>query len=135
MTDESTLQEPFDGHHFNAAPAVPPSISTAVPVPREEHDLLSDVESLVAKTKSIMGGDLAVAKARLDERVAKARHAVIETGDALLQQTRRKADLAKRYVEARPWPMVGVAAAVGGLIGFLVGAFALNQKRNGRTKK
>lgn len=98
----------------------PKPATTGNVVPREVHNFLSDVEHLIEETTSISGDDLARAKAKLGERISKARHAVAEKSDALMKETRRNADIANRYVHERPWTMIGIAAAVGGLLGFLL---------------
>lgn len=106
-----------------AIPAVKPAmkpVATSGTVPREIHNFLSDIEDLIEETTSITGEDLARAKARIGERVARARRAVSETGSALAQGSRHNAEIANRYVQERPWTMIGIGVALGGLIGFLL---------------
>lgn len=100
-------------------PAAKP-VANSGTVPREIHNFLSDIEHLIEETTSITGEDLARAKARIGERIAKARHAVSETGTALAEGTRHNADVANRYVHERPWTMIGIGVALGGLLGFLL---------------
>lgn len=111
-----------NGLRNSAAAPAPKTVATATPsaVPREVHNLLSDIEHLIEQTTSITGEDLARAKARIGERIAEARHAVSETGTAIAEGTRRNADLANRYVQERPWTMIGIGVALGGLLGFLL---------------
>lgn len=101
------------------APALKPA-STSDVLPREVHNFLSDVEHLIEETTSITGEELARAKARLGERISKVRHAAAETGEAVVKEARRNAELANQYAHERPWTMIGIAAALGGLLGFLL---------------
>lgn len=102
-----------------ATPAVKPAANSGA-VPREVHNFLSDIEHLIEETTSITGEDLARAKARIGERIAEARHAVSETGSALAVGTRHNAEIANRYVQERPWTMIGIGVVLGGLVGFLL---------------
>lgn len=68
-------------------------------VGQDVHKLIADVENLVAETKRALAD-----RAGRAQRQAKE---ALEAGD--------------RYVREQPWQTVGIAAATGLLIGFLIG--------------
>jgi len=64
---------------------------------------------------------LARAKANLYARVAAARAFVEEMPAAVSDRARNTVKSADGYVRGQPWQSIGVTAAVGLLIGFLLG--------------
>lgn len=102
----------------NVAPA--PGRGPASGVPGELRNLLSDIEYLIKETTSITGEDLAMARAKLGERVAAAKHSVEEMKHAVALSARKNADVANRYVHEQPWQVIGLGAALGFLFGFLL---------------
>jgi len=69
---------------------------------------------------SLTGEDLARAKAKLTERVATAKKSVEEMGGAIASQARKSATATNDYVHANPWQAIGIGAAVGLLLGFVL---------------
>lgn len=94
--------------------------ATASPVAREVHSFLADIEDLVKSTTSLTGEDLARAKAKLAERVAVAKASVARMGGAIADRARDTARTTDAYVHDRPWQAMGIAAAAGLLIGFVL---------------
>jgi len=90
-------------------------------VAREFQDFVADVEDMIQASTSLTGEDLARAKANLNARVAAAREFVQEVPAAISDRVRNTARLTDDYVRDQPWQSMGVAAAVGLLIGFLLG--------------
>lgn len=86
-----------------------PMISTAV-------DALSDASH-----------ELLGFQAQLSERVAAARQSIEKMSGALVDQARKSAATTNGYVHAQPWKAMGIAAAIGVVLGLL---FA--PRRNGR---
>jgi ElaB/YqjD/DUF883 family membrane-anchored ribosome-binding protein len=76
---------------------------------------------LIKASTSLTGDDLARAKANLYARVAAARAFVEEMPAALSDRARNTVKAADGYVREQPWQSIGVTAAVGLLIGFLLG--------------
>lgn len=87
---------------------------------REAQGLLADIEDLVKATTSLTGEDLARAKARLTERIGAARASVERMGGALADGTRHAARATDGFVHERPWQAIGIGAALGVLVGFLI---------------
>jgi len=83
--------------------------------------VVADAEALLKATANQGGEKLAELRAKTEEslRVVKVRMA--EAQEALLAKTRAAAKATDAYVHENPWQAVGVAAAVGFLIGLLIG--------------
>jgi ElaB/YqjD/DUF883 family membrane-anchored ribosome-binding protein len=90
-------------------------------VAREYHAFVSDVEDLISSATSLTGEDLTRAKARLGARIASARASIGRVGSAVSDQVRSGAMATDSYVRTQPWQVVGISAAAGLLIGYLLG--------------
>lgn len=106
-----------DEAHGTALATAPAGVS---PVTREVRGLLADIEDLVMSTTSLTGEDLARAKAKLAERVASAKASVAKMGGVIADRTRHTARVTDAYVHDSPWQALGIAAAVGMLIGVVL---------------
>jgi ElaB/YqjD/DUF883 family membrane-anchored ribosome-binding protein len=87
---------------------------------REFNNVLTDIEELIKATTSLTGEDLARAKARLSARVTAAKESVEEISGAIADRARSTAKITDSYVHAQPWQAVGIGAALGLLIGFIL---------------
>jgi ElaB/YqjD/DUF883 family membrane-anchored ribosome-binding protein len=87
---------------------------------REEFNkLAADVEDLVRKLAHVTDGDIARVRQRVEEKLASTRR-VVEQGAARARAGGRQiAESADGYVHEKPWTALGIAAAVGLLIGVL----------------
>jgi ElaB/YqjD/DUF883 family membrane-anchored ribosome-binding protein len=83
--------------------------------------VVADAEALLRATANQGGEKLAEVRAKTEEslRVVKAR--MVDAQEALVIKTRAAAKATDVYVHENPWNAVGVAAAVGLLVGFLMG--------------
>jgi len=90
-------------------------------IAQEFQDLVADMEDFIKASASLAGEDLIRAKASLNARVAAARTFVEEMPGAISARVRNSAQVADGYVREQPWRTIGVTAAVGLLIGFLLG--------------
>ena len=90
-------------------------------VSREFHNFLADIEDLVKATTSLTGEDLAAAKAKLNARIEAARESVAEISGTITQRVRKGAKITNSYVHDQPWQAIGVGAAVGMLLGYVLG--------------
>lgn len=88
---------------------------------REYHAFLTDVEDLISSATSLTGEDLARAKAKLTARIASAKAALGKAGSEVAERARSGAKATDSYVRAQPWQAVGISAAVGIVVGFLLG--------------
>lgn len=97
-------------------------VTTAEPsgVSREVHSFLADVEDLITATTSLTGEDLARAKAKLSARVTAAKESVARVGGEIADRTRHAVKATDGYVHEQPWRAVGIGAALGLLVGFVL---------------
>ena len=87
---------------------------------KEFAELVQDAEDLVNNTVDTMGAQTAAARAQLQNTLARARERMGTRVQALADRSREIASVADDYVRERPWQMVGIGAAAGLAIGFLV---------------
>jgi ElaB/YqjD/DUF883 family membrane-anchored ribosome-binding protein len=76
--------------------------------------LANDVEELLKATAAQSGEKIAEARVRAQAAIARARTVAIEQGKQAAQTT-------DEYVRENPWAAIGVSAAIGLLVGLLIG--------------
>lgn len=120
MASKLNSDEPGPTEHGEAT-------STAVSLPRgtsalptEVRDFVADIGDLVTATTTLTGVDLARAKARLVERAAAAKASLVKMGSAVSDRARQTARVTDNYVHQSPWQAIGIGAALGVLVGFLI---------------
>jgi ElaB/YqjD/DUF883 family membrane-anchored ribosome-binding protein len=86
----------------------------------EFRNFVADVEDLIKATTSLSGEDLAKAKAKLNERIASAKHTAEDLGESIAARARKTAECTNAYVHEQPWTAVGAGAAAGLLLGYLL---------------
>ena len=82
--------------------------------------VVTDAEELLRATAGQAGEKVAEARARAAESIDAAKTRIAQAGYAAAAQTREAAKVADDYVHDNPWAAVGVAAAVGVVIGILI---------------
>ncbi len=82
---------------------------------------ISDAEDMLHATADQAGEKVASLRARIQERLKGARVRLADAEEALLTKTRAAARATDAYVHESPWTAVGVAAAVGLLVGLIIG--------------
>ena len=82
---------------------------------------ISDAEDMLHATADQAGEKVASLRARIQERLKGARVRLADAEEALLTKTRAAARATDAYVHVSPWTAVGVAAAVGLLVGLIIG--------------
>jgi len=83
--------------------------------------VISDAEELLAATAGDSSGKLADLRERVKENLRVAREKLADADAAVRAQARKVAYAADDYVHDNPWSSIGAAAALGILIGVLVG--------------
>jgi ElaB/YqjD/DUF883 family membrane-anchored ribosome-binding protein len=121
QTKSSTSDSGVNGQYLESSHSPATVDKAASGVSREFHSFLSDIEDLIKATTSLTGEDLAAAKAKLSERIAAARDSVAEISGTITQRVRKSATVTNNYVHDNPWQAIGVGAAVGVLVGYLLG--------------
>ena len=83
------------------------------------HKLLSDLESLAKSAAGTVGQEGEETASRLKDTLASARSRIREVEEGLQRNVTRGARVADDYVHDHAWMSIGVAAAVGFLLGAL----------------
>jgi ElaB/YqjD/DUF883 family membrane-anchored ribosome-binding protein len=113
---------PSNGHGAGSTPPKNPAADAAPSgIGQEFRSFVADMEDFIKASTSLTGDDLARAKTSLYARVAAARAFVEEMPEAISDRARNTIKAADGYVREQPWKSMGVTAAVGLLIGFLLG--------------
>lgn len=82
--------------------------------------IVNDAEDLLHATAKVSGEGLSVARAKFSEKLRTAKTSLADAEQMIVDKTRQAATATDEYVRGNPWTAVGVATAVGLLIGFLV---------------
>ncbi|MBA2780193.1 DUF883 family protein [Billgrantia kenyensis] len=89
------------------------------------HQLTSTIEELVSATADDSRGNIKELRERAEKRLKETRDRLEARGERLYGEARdsmhHQADAADRYVHDNPWTSIGVGAAVGVVIGMLIG--------------
>ena len=122
QTEPPITELASNGHSAGASPTRNPAAAAAPSgIAQEFQNFVADMEDLIKAGTSLTGDDLARAKANLAARVAAARAFVEEMPGTISDRARNTVKVADDYVREQPWQTVGISAAVGLLIGFLLG--------------
>jgi ElaB/YqjD/DUF883 family membrane-anchored ribosome-binding protein len=123
MQTEPLLTElASNGHTAGSAPTKNAAADAAPSrIAQEFKNFVADMEDLIKASTSLTGDDFARAKANVYARVATARVFLEEIPGEISDRARNTVKVADGYVREQPWQAVGITAAVGLLIGFLLG--------------
>lgn len=81
--------------------------------------LVNDAEELLRTAGSYSGEGFAQARAKFEQRLSDLKGTMADAQSAAFDKYKQAAETTDRYVRDNPWQAIGVAAAVGILIGFL----------------
>jgi ElaB/YqjD/DUF883 family membrane-anchored ribosome-binding protein len=84
--------------------------------------VFSDAEAMVKATASEAGTKLAVVRDRLQQSLSTARERVSDMEKAVVAKSKAAAQSTDAYVHENPWPSLGAVAAIGVVIGILIGS-------------
>ena len=82
-------------------------------------DLVNDAEALLKSTAAYTGEGYEAARARVTNRIETAKGAIMDLEGRALDRYKEASASTETYVRANPWQAVGIAVAVGALVGFL----------------
>ncbi len=116
----TTAQSPLDGGAARRAEAHDSTAARRADAASDVHSLLADIQDLLGQLAHVADPDIARVRARLSESLATARRAVTEGSEQVRAQVRSSVRSGDAYVRNQPWQAVGIAAAAGLVIGFLV---------------
>jgi ElaB/YqjD/DUF883 family membrane-anchored ribosome-binding protein len=122
MQTEPVIMEAANGHGTESTPTARTAADgSSSGIAREFQDFVADIQDLLQASTSLTGEDLARAKANLQARIASAKAFVEEMPGVIADRAGDTARVADGYVRQQPWQAIGITAALGLLIGFLVG--------------
>ena len=93
----------------------------------EMRAFLADVEDLVKRVGNVSDADVARARAKVVGAMSDVRRLTGDTTDTLRARASAAAEQADEYVHDRPWTAIGLAAAIGLIVG--VGVTAVSSRR------
>jgi ElaB/YqjD/DUF883 family membrane-anchored ribosome-binding protein len=87
----------------------------------EWRNLVADVEDLVKKVANVDDAEIAEIRGKVEETLAKAKTTAGEGVAAVRARADETAQATDEYVRENPWAAIGIAAAIGIVIGFVAG--------------
>ena len=82
--------------------------------------VIADAEELLRATATQAGERVSAARERIQDRLHSAKLRVAEAEEALMVRTREAARVTDEFVHDKPWYAVGIAAAIGLVVGMLI---------------
>ncbi|MGA7750224.1 MAG: DUF883 family protein [Gallionella sp.] len=83
--------------------------------------VVTDTEELLRATAGVAGEKVSAARERIQENLAVAKARLANAEEALVAKTKEAARATDEYVQDNPWKAVGIGAAVGVIVGMLIG--------------
>jgi ElaB/YqjD/DUF883 family membrane-anchored ribosome-binding protein len=87
---------------------------------QEVHDLMADVQNLLGQLAHVADPEIARLRGKVAGALAQAQRVVSDGAEQVQRHARRVIHVGDDYVRDRPWQSIGVAAAAGIVVGFLV---------------
>jgi len=84
--------------------------------------VISDADALLRATAGEAGTKLAAVRDRLQASLSTARERVSGMEEAVIAKSKAAAQATDEYVHENPWPSIGVVAAIGVVVGILLGS-------------
>lgn len=81
--------------------------------------IVNDAEALLQATAHVSGEGFAAQRTKFTEKLNVAKMRLADAEQRVVEKAKQAAQATDHYVHDNPWTAVGVAAAVGMLIGFL----------------
>ncbi|UVE16436.1 YqjD family protein [Pseudomonas sp. LS44] len=91
------------------------------PLLAEFEALVNDTERLLNETASVAGDEAAELRNQMKEGLQRARETLGFAEDRIRERGQAAVDATELYVVEHPWQALGMAAAVGVIVGLLVG--------------
>jgi ElaB/YqjD/DUF883 family membrane-anchored ribosome-binding protein len=87
----------------------------------EWHRLVADVEDLVKKVANVDDAEIAEIRSKVENTLAQAKTSASASIAAVRGRAGEATEATDVYVRENPWAAIGIAAAVGVIIGFVAG--------------
>jgi ElaB/YqjD/DUF883 family membrane-anchored ribosome-binding protein len=94
---------------------------TAAERSSEWKNLVTDVEDLIKKVANVDDAEIAEIRAKVQDTLARAKSSASAGIAAVRGRATEVSESTDEYVHENPWAAIGVAAAVGIIIGFVAG--------------
>ena len=88
---------------------------------REFHNILADIEDLLAEATALTGDDLSHVASKISDRLASAKSSVEEFGSSINKRALKTVAITNNYVHEQPWTAIGVGVGVGTATGLVLG--------------
>ncbi|MCX7892194.1 MAG: DUF883 family protein [Burkholderiales bacterium] len=82
--------------------------------------VIADADELLRATAGQAGEKVQAARAKAEESLRRARAKVEQAEEAVVARARAAAQATDDYVHANPWKAVGLAGAIGVIVGMLI---------------
>jgi ElaB/YqjD/DUF883 family membrane-anchored ribosome-binding protein len=82
--------------------------------------LISDAEELLRASANQAGEKISVARQKIEQSLVEGKKTLADAEKVLVKKSKEAADVADDYVRENPWSAVGIAAAVGLVLGLLI---------------
>jgi ElaB/YqjD/DUF883 family membrane-anchored ribosome-binding protein len=86
----------------------------------EIRNLTADVQDLLSRLAHVADPEITRLRAKVERALATAKRTLADGTDRVQRQAKNAMTVGDLYVRDRPWQAVGVAAAAGLVVGFLV---------------
>jgi ElaB/YqjD/DUF883 family membrane-anchored ribosome-binding protein len=83
--------------------------------------LVADVEDLVKKVANVDDAEIAEIRGKVEQTLARAKSTAGEGAAAVRARAGEVSEATDEYVRENPWAAIGIAAAIGIVIGFVAG--------------
>ncbi|HUL56152.1 MAG TPA: DUF883 family protein [Usitatibacter sp.] len=94
--------------------------STPTPIDRDLQNVVADTQELLKTMENEGGAQLDAARERAKSTIESARRTLGELQQSVQDSARIAVQTTDGYVRNNPWQAVGISAAVGAVVGFLV---------------
>jgi len=85
------------------------------------NDLTEDVRDLLGRIAHVADPEIARLRIKIDGALSTAKRAMADGTDQVQRQIKDTLHASDQYVRDRPWQSIGIAAAAGIVVGFLIG--------------
>jgi ElaB/YqjD/DUF883 family membrane-anchored ribosome-binding protein len=83
-------------------------------------NLVADAEELLKATASQAGDKIGVARQKIEQSLIEGKKALADAETTLVAKSKECAEIADDYVRENPWSAVGIAGAIGLVLGLLI---------------
>ncbi len=87
---------------------------------QEISDLMTDVQDLVGRVANVADPEVARLRAKVTDAMSAAKSSLARGSDTVRQSAKDAMNAGDSYVREQPWQAIGVAAAAGLVVGFLI---------------